>query len=93
MLVQTNSFFAGKSKMLTRASRRFFSGSEVVSAGASFGAIVAPTLVLAGAFYAVDGKIEQKTNHLESKIDSLTTVVNTLAVSVARIEERITPLR
>lgn len=76
--------------MLARASRiglRHFSGSELASAGASFGAIVAPTCVLAGAFYAIDAKIETKTNHLESKIDALAQVVNNLAVSVARIEE------
>jgi hypothetical protein len=45
--------------------------------------------VLAGGFYALDTKIETKTNHLETKLDALTQVVNSLSVSMARIEEHI----
>lgn len=80
--------------MLSRASlvaRRFgmrhISGSEVVSASTNMGAVIAPVFVIAGGIYALDTKIETKTNHLDTKLDALTQVVNNMNVSVARIEE------
>jgi hypothetical protein len=81
--------------MLTRASPifrrgvRHISGSEVATASTNFGAVVGPMFILAGGFYALDSKIETKTNHMETKLDSLTQVVNSLNVSMARIEEHI----
>ena len=86
----------GKNKMLTRASRILFrkgvrhvSGSEVVAASTNVGAIIGPTFIIAGGIYALDSKIETKTNHLDTKLDTLTQVVNGVNVSVARIEEHI----
>lgn len=82
--------------MLSRASFfvrrmgvRSISGSELVATGSSFGNAVAPMLVLAGGLYVIDAKIESKTNHLETKLDTLAQSMNTLAVCVARIEEHI----
>ena len=79
--------------MLTRASLlvrrvgvRSISGADISVAGASFGNAVAPVLVLAGGFYALDSKIETKTNHLDTKLDSLGQAINALTVAVARIE-------
>ena len=82
--------------MLSRASRiafrrgvRHISGGEIVTAGSQVGAVVGSMFVLAGGFYALDSKIETKTNHLDTKLDTLTQVVNGVNVSVARIEEHI----
>ncbi len=79
--------------MLSRASlfvrrlgTRSISGADVAAASTNFGNAVAPVLVLAGGFYALDSKIETKTNHLDAKLDSLGQAINALSVAVARIE-------
>ncbi len=74
------------SPLLRKVGTRAFTGPEVA---ASFGNAVAPMVVLAGGIYVIDAKIESKTNHIDTKLDSLTQVVNGLSVSVARIEEHI----
>jgi hypothetical protein len=80
-------FVPRASPLIRRLGVRAISGAEIAGAGANVGAVVGPMFILAGGFYALDSKIETKTNHLETKLDSLTQVVNSLSVSIARIEE------
>ena len=74
------------SLLVRRVGTRSLSGVDVAT---GFGNAVAPVVVLAGGIYVIDAKIESKTNHIDTKLDSLTQVVNSLSVSVARIEEHI----
>ena len=74
------------SPLLFRKGVRYISGSEAFSAG---GQVIGSFVVLAGGIYAIDSKIETKTNHLDTKLDNLTQVVNGMNVSIARIEEHI----
>ena len=75
------------SLMVRRIGVRHVSGSEALAVGGNFGTMVGCVFAIAGGFYALDTKIETKTNHLETKLDTLAQAVNNVNVSVARIEE------
>ena len=77
------------SPMLVRKGVRHITGTEVLTAGGQFGAVFGSFFVLAGGVYVLDAKIESKTNHLDTKLDTLAAAVNSVNVSVARIEEHI----
>lgn len=80
--------------MLSRASLianrvgvRSISGAEFATAGVSFGGTIGTIVAIVGGMYAIDSKNESRMNHLDSKIDTLTQSVNTLAVTIARNEQ------
>jgi hypothetical protein len=77
------------SLIVRRAGTRSISGAEVVSTGFNPAGIVVSAFAVIAGIYTIDSKNENRMNHLDTKLDTLTQSMNAVAVSVGRIEEQI----
>lgn len=82
-------FLARASPVIRRVGVRAISAESAMGAGVGLGTVMAPVFTIVGGFYVLDTKIETKTNHLDTKLDTLTQVVNNLNLSLTRIEEHL----